>query len=386
MNLLLIFVPIAIGLEFLAPSHHLLIFITSSLAILPLAGWMGYATEQLAERMGEGVGGLLNATFGNAAELIIAFVALHAGLHQVVEASVVGSIVGNMLLVLGAAMLAGGIRYPEQQFNPLGARSQATMLMLAAIALVLPAAFESVQGGTTEMLHRLSVSISVLLLLIYALYLIFSLVTHPVLFRSSYVPEKGSPENQEAKVRVPVGRAVAVLAAATIGTAWMSEIMVGSIEPMVREFGLSDIFVGAFVVAILGNAAEHATAITAALKNRMDLSFSIAVGSSVQVALFVAPVLMLTSLFIGPAPMDLAFRPGLILIVVLSILITAQIANDGRSDWLRGTQLLIVYFALALTFSSCRAKANPKAGLRRTRDFSAPKRKRRLHTEVQHGV
>ena len=347
MNVLLIFVPIAIALEVLASNHHLLIFVTSSLAILPLAGWMGHATEQLAERMGEGVGGLLNATFGNAAELIIAFVALHAGLHQVVEASIIGSIVGNMLLVFGAAMLAGGMRYPEQRFNPLGARSQATMLLLAAIALILPAAFESVEG-TTVMLHRLSISMSLVLLVVYGLYLVFSLITHPELFRSSDTPEKVIPEKEETPPSVV--RALAILAVATVGTAWMSEIMVGSIEPMVHEFGLSDVFVGAFVVAILGNAAEHATAITAALKNRMDLSFSIALGSSVQVALFVAPVLVLASLFLGPSPMDLAFRPDLVLIVVLSALVTAQMASDGRSDWLKGTQLLVVYFALALMF------------------------------------
>ena len=347
MNVLLIFVPIAIALEVLASNHHLLIFVTSSLAILPLAGWMGHATEQLAERMGEGVGGLLNATFGNAAELIIAFVALHAGLHQVVEASIIGSIVGNMLLVFGAAMLAGGMRYPEQRFNPLGARSQATMLLLAAIALILPAAFESVEG-TTVMLHRLSISMSLVLLVVYGLYLVFSLITHPELFRSSDTPEKAMPEKEETPPSVV--RALAILAVATVGTAWMSEIMVGSIEPMVHEFGLSDVFVGAFVVAILGNAAEHATAITAALKNRMDLSFSIALGSSVQVALFVAPVLVLASLFLGPSPMDLAFRPDLVLIVVLSALVTAQLASDGRSDWFKGTQLLVVYFALALMF------------------------------------
>jgi Ca2+:H+ antiporter len=347
LNLLLIFVPIAVGLEVLASNHHLLIFITSSLAILPLSGWMGHATEQLAERMGEGVGGLLNATFGNAAELIIAFVALHAGLHQVVEASIIGSIVGNMLLVFGAAMLAGGMRYPEQRFNPLGARSQATMLLLAAIALILPATFESVEG-TTVMLHRLSISMSLVLLVVYGLYLVFSLITHPELFRSSDAPEKAMPEKEETPPSVV--RALTILAVATVGTAWMSEIMVGSIEPMVHEFGLSDVFVGAFVVAILGNAAEHATAITAALKNRMDLSFSIALGSSVQVALFVAPVLVLASLFVGPSPMDLAFRPDLVLIVVLSALVTVQMASDGRSDWLKGTQLLVVYFALALMF------------------------------------
>lgn len=345
MNWLLVFVPVAIGLEFLTPDRHILIFIISSLAILPLAGWMGRATEQLAERMGEGVGGLLNATFGNAAELIIAIVALQAGLHEVVEASIVGSIVGNILLVLGVAMLAGGIRHSEQHYNAIGGRSQATMLMLAAIALIIPAAFQAASGATPEGLHRLSVSISIVLLLVYALYLVFTLITHAGLFAGSHVSEE-----KERKAPIPVWRSASVLAAATAGTAWMSEIMVGSIEPTVQELGLSDVFVGAFVVAILGNAAEHATAIRAALKDRMDLSLSIAIGSSVQVALFVAPVLVLASLFIGPAPMDLAFRTGLVLIVVLAVVITSQVAGDGRSDWLKGMQLLCFYLWLGLAF------------------------------------
>jgi Ca2+:H+ antiporter len=343
MTWLLLFVPVAIGLEVLAPERHLLVFASSSLAILPLAASMGRATEQLAERMGEGVGGLLNATFGNAAELIIALAALRAGLYHVVEASIVGSIVGNILLVLGAAMLAGGLRHPVQHFNPEAARSQATMLTLAAIALILPAAFEAAAGTTAEGLGRLSVSISIVLLLVYLLFLTFTLVTHRALFAGSYVPEQG-------KAHASVGRAASVLAGATAGIAWMSEIMVGAIEPTVQEFGLSDVFVGTFVVAILGNAAEHATAISAALKDRMDLSLSIAIGSSVQVALFVAPVLVLASLFIGPAPMDLAFRAGLVLMVLLSVLITGQVAGDGRSDWLKGMQLLAVYLILALTF------------------------------------
>jgi Ca2+:H+ antiporter len=343
MNWLLLFVPIAIGLEFLAPERHLLVFATSSLAILPLAGWMGRATEQLAERMGEGVGGLLNATFGNAAELIIALAALRAGLHDVVKASIAGSIVGNILLVLGAAMLAGGLRRPEQHFNPAGARSQATMLTLAAIALILPAAFQVAAGTTAEGLGRLSVSISVVLLLVYLLYLAFALVTHSALFAGSHVPEEG-------KAHVPVARAASVLAVATAAIAWMSEIMVGAIEPTAHEFGLSNVFVGVFVVAIVGNAAEHATAISAAMKDRMDLSLSIAIGSSVQVALFVAPVLVLASLLLGPAPMDLAFPVGLVLIVLLSVLITGQVAGDGRSDWLKGMQLLAVYLVLGLTF------------------------------------
>jgi Ca2+:H+ antiporter len=340
----LLFVPVAVGVEILAPERYLLIFITSSIAILPLAWWMGRATEQLAERLGEGVGGLLNATFGNAAELIIALVALRSGLHDVVKASIAGSIIGNILLVLGAAMLAGGLRYPEQHFNAAGARSQATMLTLAAIALILPAAFQIAPGTTAEGLGRLSVSISVVLLLVYSLYLAFQLVTHRTLFAGSYEAEEGKAQASS------LGLAAFVLAGATAGIAWMSEIMVAAIEPTVHELGLSNVFVGVFVVAIVGNAAEHATAITVALKDRMDLSLSIAIGSSVQIALFVAPVLVLVSYFLGPAPMNLAFRAGLVVTVLLAVLITGQVAGDGRSDWLKGTQLLAVYLVLALTF------------------------------------
>jgi Ca2+:H+ antiporter len=296
--------------------------------------------------MGEGVGGLLNATFGNAAELIIALAALRAGLHDVVKASIIGSIVGNILLVLGAAMLAGGLRHSEQSYGAAGARSQATMLTLAAIALVLPAAFQIAAGSTPALLSMLSIAISVVLLVVYGLYLVFSLVTHASLFSGSH--EAGEGEGHAAPWSI--GRSAATLAVATVAVAWISEIMVGAIAPTAHELGLSNVFVGVFVVAILGNAAEHATAITVALKNRMDLSLSIAIGSSVQVALFVAPLLVLVSLFLGPAPMDLAFAPGLVLIVLLSVLITGQVAGDGRSDWLKGLQLLAVYLVLGLTY------------------------------------
>lgn len=349
LNWLLVFVPITIALEFLAPARHLLLFGAAALAIVPLAGWLGRATEHLAERSGEGVGGLLNATFGNATELIIAVAALQEGLHDVVKASIVGSIVGNILLVLGAAMLAGGLRYPEQRYNIFGARSQATLLTLAAIALILPAAYNSaVAARVPHGLGALSLYISVVLLLVYGLFLVFSLITHKALFAGSVEVEAG--EGSEAAVLWPVGKALSVLGVATLLIAWMSEILVGAIEPSARDFGLSNVFVGVFVVAILGNAAEHATAISAALKNRMDLSLSIAIGSSVQVALFVAPVLVLASLFIGPAPMDLAFSGGLVLSVLLAVLITGQVAGDGRSDWLRGVQLLAVYLILGLAF------------------------------------
>jgi Ca2+:H+ antiporter len=343
MNWLLLFVPITIGLEILSPERYLFIFAASCLAILPLAGWMGRATEQLAERLGEGVGGLLNATFGNAAELIIALAALRAGLYDVVKASIAGSIIGNILLVLGAAMLCGGLRRSEQHFNPAGARAQATMLTLAAIALILPAAFQAAAHTTAAGLGRLSVAIAVVLLFAYLLNLVFALVTHAALFTGSHVAE-------EREEQPSVARAAAVLAAATAAIAWMSEIMVGAIEPTAHELGLSNVFVGVFVVAIMGNAAEHATAVRAAMNDRMDLSLSIAIGSSVQVALFVAPILVLVSLFVGPAPMDLAFPVGLVLAVLLAVLITGQVAGDGRSDWLKGAQLLTVYVVLALTY------------------------------------
>lgn len=346
-NWLLVFIPIAIGLEHVAPQQHVLIFLAAGLAILPLAGWMGRATEHLAERMGEGVGGLLNATFGNAAELIIALAALRAGLHDVVKASIVGSIVGNILLVLGAAMLAGGLRHREQRFNAEGARTQATMLTLAAIALILPAAYQAALGTEEKPgLLALSVTMSVVLLVVYGLFLAFSLGTHSSLFSGSHAAE----QEGELQAAWPVSKAGTVLALSTVAVAWMSEILVGAIQPAAASVGLSSAFVAVFVVAILGNAAEHATAITVAMKNRMDLSLSIAIGSSVQVALFVAPLLVLASLFLGPGPMDLAVQGGFVLIVLLSVLITAQVASDGRSDWLKGTQLLAVYLIFGLAY------------------------------------
>jgi Ca2+:H+ antiporter len=345
MNWLLLFVPLAIGLEYWAPQQHLAIFLVSGLGILPLAAWMGRATEHLAERMGEGVGGLLNATFGNAAELIIAVAALRSGLYDVVKASIAGSIVGNILLVLGAAMMAGGLVHREQSYNPQGARVQATMLTLAAITLILPAAYRAALGEQAGPgLVPLSVSISIVLLVVYALFLAFSLGTHSALFKGTKVDEQGHPEPWSVR------RAALVLALSTVGIAWMSELLVGSIQPAAKALGLGSAFVGVFVVAILGNAAEHATAISVAMKNRMDLALSIAIGSSVQVALFVAPVLVLLSLVLGPRPMDLAFPAGLVLIVLLSVLITGQVAGDGRSDWLKGIQLLAVYAVLGLTF------------------------------------
>lgn len=345
MSWLLVFVPVAIGPEHWAPQQHLAIFVVSSLGILPLAAWMGRATEQLAERMGEGIGGLLNATFGNAAELIIAIAALRGGLYDVVKASIAGSIIGNILLVLGAAMTAGGLVHREQSFNPQGARAQATMLTLAAITLVLPAAYEVALGERAALgLVPLSICLSIVLLAVYLLFLVFSLRTHPGFFNGGEMASEGH------EAPWPASRSALVLSASTVAIAWLSEILVGSIQPAAKALGLGNAFVAIFVVAVLGNAAEHSTAITVAMKNRMDLALSIAIGSSVQVALFVAPALMLLSLVIGPRPMDLVFPGGLVLIILLSVLITGQVAADGRSDWLKGLQLLAVYVVLGLTF------------------------------------
>jgi Ca2+:H+ antiporter len=342
--LLLLFVPVAVALEYLAPGQHLWVFLASALAIVPCAGWMGKATEELAARTGEGIGGLLNATFGNAAELIIAFAALRAGLHDVVKASLVGSIIGNILLVLGAAMLAGGLCHSEQHFNPSATRSQATMLTLAAIALFLPAAYRAAVGSEGGRMGGISVAIALVLLVTYALNLLFVLVTHRTYF-------SGNTEAEHAAARTwGVGRALGVLAAATVGIAWMSEMLVGAVEPAAHTLGMNNVFVGIFVVAILGNAAEHATAVTAALGNRMELALGIAVGSSVQIALFVTPVLVLASLGFGPQPMDLVFFPGLVLTVFFAVLVLGQVSGDGESNWIKGVQLLAVYLILAIIF------------------------------------
>lgn len=349
MNWLLLFVPVAVALNYLRPEMGTAIFITAAIAIIPLAGWLGRATEHLAERTSEGIGGLLNATFGNAAELIIAIAALKRGLYPVVKASLTGSIIGNILLVMGAAFLAGGLKFPTQKFNASGARSQATMLTLAAIALIIPAAFHHVAGRQAASSEAgLSLEISVVLLITYGLSLVFSLITHKQLFTGS----RGQVALVEEEHKEPwsVGKSVAVLAGATALIAWISEMLVGSVEHAAESFGMSSVFVGVIIVAIVGNAAEHSTAVLVARKDRMDLSLGIALGSSLQIALFVAPMLVLASYFIGPKPMDLVFSAAEVMAVTLSVLIAGQIAGDGESNWMEGVQLLAVYLLLGIAF------------------------------------
>lgn len=344
LNWLLVFVPVAVALEFLHPDAHAWIFLSSCLAIIPLAGWLGSATEAVAAKSGDAVGGLLNATFGNAAELIIALMALQRGLYPVVKASLTGSILGNMLLVLGASMLAGGMRYPAQTFNALSARSQATLLTLASISLIVPAAFHYLAGrAAVAKEFDLSTQIAVVLLIVYALSLVFSLYTHRRLMASSAEPEPGHAP-------WPMSRALSILAISTAAIAWMSEILVGSVEQAAHTFGMTSTFTGVIIVAIVGNAAEHSSAILMARKNRMDLTLGIALGSSLQIAMFVAPLLVLASRVLGPGHMDLVFSPAEVLAIGLAVAIAGQVSGDGESNWLEGALLLAVYLILALVF------------------------------------
>jgi Ca2+:H+ antiporter len=357
MKWLLLFVPVALAVEHFAPDRPLLVFFAAALAIVPLAATMGDATEQLAERTGAGVGGLLNATFGNAAEMIIALAALRAGLYDMVKASLAGAILGNSLFALGLAMLGGGLRKHEQKYNAAAARSQATMLSLAVVALFVPAAYHAASRTLPDIpLGSLSTAVSIALLAVYALNLVYSLVTHKELFSGEEHGAKPADAAAhgagaaKAHALPSAGRSVAVLAAATVGVAWMSELLVGAVQPMGKQLGLNDAFVGVFLLAVLGSAAEQFAAFRAARRDQMDLCFSITLGSSVQIALFVSPLLVLLSRFLGPSPMDLAFSGGLVLSILLAVMITAQVSGDGRSDWLRGVQLLAVYAILGLAF------------------------------------
>src|SRR5918994_2976131 len=348
--LLVPFIPIAIVLE-LTHASATVIFLTSAAGVIPTAALMGRATEELAARSGPGIGGFLNVTFGNAPELIIAFFALNEGLQEVVKASLIGSILGNILLVMGAAMLVGGLKRERQYFDRTAANVTSLMLLLAVVALIMPALFELVQGtglprpdaeavNYDSDVEKLSVGVAIVLLLTYVAGLVFSLRTHKDLFN----PEHG--EDDHVGEHWSVRKSVLALLGAGIAVGVMSEILVGSISEASESIGLSPFFVGVIVVAIVGNAAEHWVAIYFAARDKMDLSVNIAIGSSAQIALFAAPVLVLLSFFVGPFPMALVFN-GLEL---GAILIAQQVTQEGESTWFEGLQLLSVYVVLALVF------------------------------------
>ena len=342
LDALLIFIPVAVGLHY-SHAPEIWTFVASGVAIIPLAGWMGKATESLAERLGAGIGGLLNATFGNAAEMIIAFQGLRAGLSEVVKASLTGSILGNILLVLGASVLAGGLKHRSQKFNRTAATMSATLMALSAIGLLMPALFHWVtQGRAGSAEKNISLEISIVLFVTYILSLIFALGTHKDLYLGTSRP------HEEASSMRP-RTAGMVLLGATALIAWMSELLVHAVEPASKSLGLTQIFVGVIAVAIIGNAAEHSTAIMMALKNQMDLAYHIAVGSSMQIALFVAPVLVFLSYAIG-TPMDLLFTTFEVITVGLAVAVVSLVAADGESNWMEGVLLLAVYVIFAIAF------------------------------------
>ncbi|NEN89460.1 MAG: calcium/proton exchanger [Okeania sp. SIO3H1] len=354
-SILLVFIPISIAGNFLEWGSSA-IFITSAIAIIPLAGWMGTATEEIAVVLGPNLGGLLNATFGNATELIIGIIALNAGLVSVVKASITGSIIGNLLLVMGLSMFLGGLRFKEQKFQSVVARLNASAMNLAVIAILVPTAVNATSDGISEnTMQNLSGAVAVVLIAVYILTLLFSMKTHSYLYEVGVAgnePEKSdsnteSEEHSEHKPNLLLW--ISVLLIATLAVAFESELLVDSLEEATATLGLTTLFTGVIVVPIIGNAAEHATAVTVAMKNKMDLSVSVAVGSSLQIALFVAPVLILAGLLLGQ-PMDLNFNPFELVAVVVAVLIANSVSSDGRSDWLEGALLLAAYAVLGLAF------------------------------------
>ena len=347
---LLVFIPISIA------GHYLdwgatTVFITAGISIVPLAAYMGNATEEIAVVVGPNLGGLLNATFGNATELILAFIALRGGLVDVVKATITGSIVSNLLLVMGFSMLLGGLLYKEQEFQPTAARVNASSMNLAVIAILLPTAVEYTSSGIGEKtLQQLSVAVAIVLILVYGLTLLFSMKTHSYLYdvgMAEFEVDESEDSETEHKVNLPFW--IGVLLVVTVVVAIESELLVSSLEEATSELGLTALFTGVILLPFIGNAAEHFTAVTVAMKNKMDLSVSVAVGSSLQIALFVAPVLVIAGWIIGQ-PMDLNFNPFELVAVTVAVLIANSISSDGESNWLEGSLLLATYTILGLAF------------------------------------
>jgi Ca2+:H+ antiporter len=347
MNWFLLFIPITVVLEHIHGLPVPVIFFSAALAILPIAALIVGATEQLATRTGDAVGGLLNATFGNAPELIISLVALRAGYLDMVRASLAGAILANLLLALGMAFLLGGLRFHEQRFNPAATRAYSTMMFVAAISMTVPSAFNRAFGaqGVLREERFLNIGIAFLLLIAYGLYLLYSLKTHPGAFASVESEEDASHETHWS-----VARAVVSLITASVLAAWMSEILVGAAEGTGKALGMSQVFIGIVFVAIVGGAAESGSAIAMARRNKMDLSIGIALGSCIQIALFVAPVLVLASYFIAPHPLALSFGRAEIGSLFMAVLIGALVCGDGQSNWYKGVQLITVYAMIALMF------------------------------------
>ena len=346
LNWLLIFIPVALTLERIVPDKSVPIFLSAALAIVPIASLIVKATEQLASHTGDAIGGLLNATFGNVPELIIAFVALRAGLVDMVRASLVGAILANLLLGLGLTFLLGGLRYHLQEFNPRAAAMQASMMMIAVISMLVPGSYHTIVTEETIRYEQyLNIGIAVVLLVSYALSLFFMIRTHPDVFASKQHADSGENHHPWG-----IGKALALLVVSSVLAAWMSEILVGAVEGASEALGVSKIFIGLVVLAVVGGAAELGSAVMMGRKNRVDLAMGIALGSCVQIALFVAPLLVLLSLFASPAPFVLAFSRAEIVLVFMALLITTFVGSGGSTNWYKGVQLLTVYLIFAILF------------------------------------
>jgi len=343
-NWLLVFVPICIALDRMGSAPAAARFACAALAILPLASLLISATEQIAVRLGQAVGGLLNATFGNAPELIIAGVALQSGEFDLVRAAIVGGILGNLLFGLGVAFFAGGLKHHVQEYNPRGTRIQSSMLLVASISLIVPSVFHNFIVPETRALEQsLSAAVSVVLLVTYGLSLVFMLRTHPEYFTPP--TEEGE---EETHARWPMAAAIGVLVACSVALAIVSEILVGSVEETAHAIGLSKAFIGVIVLAILGGFAETMAAVVMARRNKMDLAMGIAEGSSIQIAMFVAPTLVLASYAIAPEPLSLVLGNAGVVTILLAVLISSMVSGDGQSNWFKGLQLIAVYILFAL--------------------------------------
>lgn len=342
---LFIFIPISVFLNYSDVSAPL-IFFSAALSIIPVAKLIGTSTEHLASYTGDAAGGLLNATFGNAPELIIAVVALNAGLHDLVLASIAGAILANILLAMGFSFLVGGIKYHDQDYNPASIRVYSSMMLIAVICLMVPGAFKMMSDESMiRQEHILNILVASILLIGYVLYLVFMLKTHSEKFVGEVEHSDNNEENHWSK-----NRAIITLASASILAAFMSEILVGAAEATGEVLGMSSVFIGVIFLSIVGGAAESISAINMASKNKMDLSIGIAMGSSIQIALFVAPVLVLLSLFVGPELLHLVFERRLLIILLLVVVLGTVIAGDGKSNWYKGVQLIMVYLIISILF------------------------------------
>jgi Ca2+:H+ antiporter len=340
---LLVFIPLAFVMESMHASAPL-VFFAAALSIVPIARLIGRSTEQLATYTGDSIGGLLNATFGNFPELIIAIIALKAGLHEMVLASVAGAILANLLLALGVSFLVGGTRFHNQDYNATSVRVYSSMMMIAVISLTIPSGFHLLTSGAGVVAgeNLLNINLAVVLLIAYVLYLVFMIKTHPDFFKS-----EGGGHGDHGE-RWSITKALTFLVIASVMAAVMSEVLVGAAEETGKVLGMSSAFIGVVFLAVVGGAAESISAVTMGAKNKMDLSIGIALGSSIQIALFIAPVLVLLSTFVGPAQMNLNFPRPLIVAMFLTVILGALIAGDGRSNWYKGVQLIIVYVIMAM--------------------------------------